>query len=163
MQNEYSTYKFWIIYCSFFIAIILQTILFFPKTWNIHPSWTMILLIYWITISPYQVNIGTGFILGLILDVILGSILGIHALSLSIIVYLIIRKIYFFKYFSTWIQSFFIIFFSLINQMIILLATFLIIKITYSPKILWNCILDGSMWPIMNLLMRKIFKIHTNI
>lgn len=114
-------------------------------------------------ILPRQVNIGTGFFLGLILDVVSGSILGVHALSLSILIYLLVRRMYFLKYVSIWLQSFFIIFFSLINQSIILLTTFLFIKITYSSKIFWICILDGGIWPIIMLCMRKVYNVNNDI
>lgn len=163
IQKKHSTYKLWTIYCSFCIAILLQTILCIPQIWNIYPSWVLILLMYWIMMSPCQVNIGTGFTLGLILDIILGSILGIHALSLSILSYLVIRKVYFFKHISVWMQSFFIILFSLINQGIILLITFVFIKVTYSPKILWSCVLDGGIWPIIIISMHKLYNINNNI
>lgn len=163
MKKEYSTYKLWAIYCSFCIAILLQTILHILHICNISPSWVMILLIYWNIMSPCQVNIGTGFILGLILDIILDSILGIRALSFSILVYLIMRKIYFFKYISILTQSFCIIFFSLINQGIIFLIIFLCINMTYSPKILWICVLDGIIWPIIVVFMRKIYNINYRI
>lgn len=163
MKREYFSYKLWGIYCSFIVAMVLQTILFFPKMWNIYPSWVMLILIYWVTVSPYQVNIGTSFILGLILDIILHSILGVHALSLSILSYIIIRKIYIFKYLSIWVQSFLIIFLSLINQGMILLMVFLTTQIIYSPRILWNCIIDGSIWPIMVAFIRKIYSSYNNI
>lgn len=155
-------YIAWRIYCSLCIAILLQMTLCFSQIWNIYPSWLMMVLVYWITIFPHKINIGTGFFLGLILDIILGPILGIHALSLSIIIYLVIRKIYFFQYISMWMQSFFIILLSLINQSIILVITCLFINMTCSLKILWGCILDGSIWPVIIFFMHKIYNINNN-
>lgn len=166
MNNEYShcNYKLWKIYCSFCIAIFLQKILCFPKIWNVCPSWVMIFLVYWIITSSYQINIGTGFILGLILDIISGSVLGVHALSLSTLVYLIIRRIYFFKYISIWLQSFFIVIFSFMNHsFIVLLMTVSLIKMACFVNVLWSCILDGSMWPITIFFMRKMFNFNKNI
>lgn len=162
MQNKYFSCKVWKIYCSVCIAIFLQVILFFPNIWNICPSWTMLILIYWVMISPHQVNIGTGFIIGLLLDIALGSIMGIHALSFSIIIYLIVCKIHFLKDISIWIQSCIIIFLSFINYGIISLITFLFVKMMCSPKILGNCILDGMMWPIVIFFMNKIYNIKRN-
>lgn len=160
-KNKYFVCNIWKIYCSFFIAIILQIMCNLLQIRNFFPSWTMILLIYWIITSPNQINIGSGFILGLILDIVLGPIVGIHALSLSILSYLIVRKMYYFKYFSVWMQSCAIIFFSFINKGIILLTTFLCINMTYSSQILWSCILDGSIWPIVTFFMHKIYDVNT--
>ncbi|URJ23513.1 rod shape-determining protein MreD [Blochmannia endosymbiont of Camponotus sp. C-003] len=156
MHNKYNNYKLWVVYSSFIIAIILQIIPFCLRTWNIHPSWTMILLIRWITILPNQVNIGTGFTLGLVIDIILGSTLGIHSLSLSILAYLVIRNIYFFRYMPIWQQTFIIIFLSFIHQSITFLIKFLITKVLYAPEIFWNCLLDGGSWPFLVFLMHKI-------
>ncbi|AGC03577.1 rod shape-determining protein MreD [Candidatus Blochmanniella chromaiodes str. 640] len=158
MYNKFNNYKLWVVYGSFIIAIFLQIIPFYPRIWNVHPSWTMILLIRWITILPNQVNIGTGFTLGLIIDIILGSTLGIHSLSLSILAYLVSRNIYFFRYMPIWQQSFIIIFFSFINQSIIFLVKFLINKVLCTPEIFWNCLLDGGAWPFLVLLMHKMHR-----
>ncbi|URJ27901.1 rod shape-determining protein MreD [Candidatus Blochmannia vicinus (nom. nud.)] len=146
------------VYSSFIVAITLQIIPFFPQIWWIQPSWIMILLIYWITILPNQINIGTGFILGLITDIVLGSTLGIHSLSLSILAYLATRNVYFFKYISIWQQSFIVTFLSFINQGIIFLVKFLMIKVFSAPEIFWNCLLDGGSWPFLVFLMRKIHR-----
>ncbi|CAD83367.1 rod shape-determining protein MreD [Candidatus Blochmanniella floridana] len=155
MYNFY-IYKICNIYCSFAVAIILQYVLFFSITWYLQPSWTMMLLIYWIVLIPNKINIGTGFFLGLILDCISCSTLGIQTLSMSIISYLTIRKIYLFRHTYVWQQSIFIVLFSFINQNIKFLIQFLMFSVSYSPKIFYNCILDGIMWPVLIFLIHKI-------
>lgn len=157
-MHKFYVYKLWMVYSSFMVAITLQIIPFFPQIWWMQPSWIMILLIHWIIILPNQVNIGTGFILGLITDIVLGSTLGIHSLSLSILAYLATRNIYFFIYTSIWQQSFIITFLSFVNQSIIVLAKLLMTKVFSTPEIFWNCLLDGGSWPFLVLLMRKIYQ-----
>lgn len=156
MRNFYF-YKNKTIYCSFIGIIILQLICVYFIKYCFQPSWSMMILMYWIIVSPKQVNIGTGFFLGLITDVIFYSILGIHALSFSVISYIIIRKLYFFQNTSILQQSFFVTFFSLIDQSLKLLIIFLITKILHSPEILWNCIFNGIIWPFLIFVMSKIY------
>lgn len=156
MHNFYF-YKKQSIYYSFIGIMILQLTLSYAITWHIQPSWSMMSLIYWVIMTPKQVNIGTGFVLGLITDGISSSILGMHALSFSIISYLIIRKNYLLQNVSIFQQIFFVIFFSLIDQSLKVLITFLITKVLSSSDFFWNCILNGVLWPFLFFLMRKVY------
>lgn len=155
-MRSYNIYKNWLIYCSFAIAILLQFISLVLIKWYFRPSWVMMLLVYWIVIFPYKVNIGAGFTLGLIMDGIFDSIFGIHALSFSIISYLVTRRIYFIRHASILQQSSFVLFLSLIDQIIRLLIKFLIIGILYVPEMFWISILNGVMWPFLIFVMRSI-------
>ncbi len=47
------------------------------------PSWFLLILTYWMAL-PHRVSVGTSFILGIIVDSIQGSALGVHALSLAL-------------------------------------------------------------------------------
>lgn len=154
MRN--ACYKKRVIYFSFVSAIILQLLFANIVKWYIQPSWSMMLLIYWGIITPQQVNIGTGFILGLIIDFMFSPVLGIHALSFSMIVYLIIRKIYFFKNIDVLWQSFYVIFFSVIDQVCKILIIWLITTELNNLDCIWNSIVNGIFWPILLFMMRKV-------
>ena len=80
-----------VIVASFFIALIL-TILPLP-TWAqaFRPEWITLVLIYWCMALPTRVNIGWGWIAGLMLDVTLGNLLGLHALTMSLVAFLTIK------------------------------------------------------------------------
>ncbi|MDR3477766.1 MAG: rod shape-determining protein MreD [Gammaproteobacteria bacterium] len=76
---------------SFLIAIIL-TLLPMPA-WTIwmRPAWVLMVLIYWAMVSPYRVNMGTAWVVGILLDVLNGTLLGEHALALSVVTYFVVR------------------------------------------------------------------------
>lgn len=155
-MRNFSFYKKRDIYCTFAGAIILQFMYSYITMWWFKPSCSMISLVYWVILSPKQVSIGTGFFLGLITDCVFGSILGIHALSFSIISYIIIRRLYLVRNVSILQQSVFIVFFSVIDQSLRLLVIFLITNNFISTEIYWNCILNGIVWPLLLFLIRKI-------
>ena len=77
-----------IFFATIFIAAILA-ILPAPH-WSIpyRPEWIALILIYWSMAHSEEINIGTAWTIGLLADVLLGSLLGLHALCFSIIVYL---------------------------------------------------------------------------
>lgn len=55
------------------------------------PDWLALLLIFWAMQLPRTWSIGTAWIIGLILDVSYGTLLGQHALALSVIVFVTVR------------------------------------------------------------------------
>jgi len=83
--------KIAIIIFSFFIAIALT--IFPVPHWAIwlRPLWVPMLLCCWVLVRPQWVHIGYAFFLGLFLDVLLGTMLGVHALGLSLLCYLIAK------------------------------------------------------------------------
>ena len=81
----------WVIVASFVLALLL-TMLPLPDWAAVfRPEWVTLVLIYWCMALPGRVSIGWAWGVGLMLDVTLGSLLGLHALSLSIVAYLTIK------------------------------------------------------------------------
>lgn len=54
----------------------------------LRPLWVPLLLVYWAMVIPQPVGLLTAWIVGLLLDVLLGSALGQHALGLTLIVFI---------------------------------------------------------------------------
>lgn len=52
------------------------------------PEWVVMILIYWVMALPERVGLGTAVAVGLVLDLIKGSPLGLNVLTLLIICYL---------------------------------------------------------------------------
>ena len=77
----------WVIVASLFAALIFSTMpLPHMIEWG-RPEWVALVLIYWVIALPYRVGVSTAWVVGLLMDVLNGTMLGQHALSLSIIVY----------------------------------------------------------------------------
>ncbi len=77
----------WVIFLSFFIAYLLAIVPFPEWAMNYRPEWVPMVLIYWVMALPYRVGIGSAWVVGIILDVLEGSTLGLNALGLVIIAY----------------------------------------------------------------------------
>ena len=74
---------------SFLIALLLTSLPLPENAISFRPDWLLLVLIYWCMALPDRVGIFTGWILGLILDVMYGSLLGQNAMALAIISYLV--------------------------------------------------------------------------
>ena len=55
------------------------------------PNWVALTLIYWSISYPHSYSIGTAWMAGLVLDVAQGTLLGQHALALSIVSYVTLK------------------------------------------------------------------------
>ena len=88
MSNRPVSHGGIIILASFAVAFIL-TMLPMSETLKIYrPEWITLVLIYWCMALPHRAGVLTGWIVGFLLDIHMGSLLGLHALTLSIIAYL---------------------------------------------------------------------------
>ena len=78
----------WIIAISIGVALILTAL---PTPgWAVawRPAWVALVLIYWCMAIPERVGVGIGWLLGLVLDIHMGTLLGQHALGLSVMAYI---------------------------------------------------------------------------
>lgn len=93
-----NSYK--VIYFTFFVCLV-AAIFPLPIMLNVfRPDWMILVIFYWIIALPHRINIGHGFILGLLLDLLLGSILGMHGLLFSLLAYFTSVNFQRFRYFT---------------------------------------------------------------
>ena len=103
------------------VVAILLTLLPLPGALEVlRPYWVALVLIYWCLETQGLVSLGLAFTIGLMLDFLTGSLLGLHALSLVIIVYLASRFRARLRFFPPWQQALSVLAL-LVNDRIILL------------------------------------------
>ena len=69
------------------------------------PQWVTLTLIYWVLAVPQRVSVGAGFVSGIALDVLTGTVLGQHALGLSVVAYTTVKLHQRVRVFPLWQQS----------------------------------------------------------
>lgn len=79
-----------IILPTFFIAFVLASFPMPRLIDYIRPEWVAMTLIFWILVRPEVAGVFLGFAMGLLLDVLHGSLLGLNAFAMSVMAYLVI-------------------------------------------------------------------------
>jgi len=121
----------------------------------LRPYWVALVLIYWCLETQDLVSLGLAFVLGLVLDLLTASLLGQHALSLVILVYLVMRFRSRLRFFTPWQQALSVLAL-LLNDRVILLW---IVSLRGEPlpsSLYWVPPLVGTaIWPWLFLLLDR--------
>ena len=136
-----------IILLTFAMAMLL-TIVPLPDALRIlRPDWVALTLIFWCLVLPYRVSVGSGFIAGVLLDVLTGTLLGQHALALSLVAYICVRLHQRIRAYPVWQQALTVLVLLVLHQMLTLWVDSTIGRPT-RPLSYWLPSLIGMLlWP----------------
>lgn len=148
----------WLVVASILFALILEILPLKGVAQLVRPEFLYMVLIYWAIYSPMRVGITIAWFLGLVLDVMHGSWLGLHSLGMIFIVVFI-------KVFSRRIRMFGR------GKQIILIASLILIANTiyfilqFSK---WNdlsllelfapAVISAMLWPALVFFLTKVVK-----
>lgn len=77
-----------VVWLSFLLALCLQ-VMPLADGWQVYrPEWIGLILVYWCMRAPSRVGVFHGFVIGILMDLIEGSLLGQHAATLSLLAFL---------------------------------------------------------------------------
>lgn len=152
-----------IIFATFIMGLVLSQI---PMpdmlTWA-RPEWVVMILIYWVIALPERIGIVTAFILGLAHDLVRGSVLGLGALSLTIIAFMVLLLYKRLRMFPLWQQSGLILVLVGINQLLFHWMQGITGTTSDSLLFLLPSLVSALVWPWLFLLLRSVrqmFHIH---
>ncbi len=149
-----------VILLSFAMAFIL-TMLPLSETLKIYrPEWVTLMLIYWCLALPHRVGIFTGWCVGFLLDIHMGSILGQHALTLSIIAYLAYRLHVRIRLYPLIQQSLIILLLVTLSQILLLWISGIVNQAPGDWSYWLPSLISMLVWPWFFYLMRGIRRIY---
>jgi len=95
----------WLIWLSYLVGLLLS-VAPMPSFMEIgRPLWLAMFITYWILSVPQRVSMTLTWLLGLAMDVLYGVLLGQHALTLTLIAYLMLTLQQRVRMFPLWQQS----------------------------------------------------------
>jgi len=140
-----------------FAAAMLMNILPLPELIDaFKPDWVALVLVYWVMAVPNRVGVFSGWIVGLFVDVLYGTLFGIHAMTFAVVAYLIQMTFHRLRLFPRWKQSLNITVVIGIHMLLgLLLRGF--VKPVSSDFVYWMPLI-GSMllWPWVFVILRDV-------
>lgn len=136
-----------LILVSIILAALLAIVPIPEGVISLRPYWMALVLIYWRLESPDQVGLGTAFGAGLLLDLVTGTLLGHHALSLVIIVYIVGRFRLRIRFFPLWQQAFAVLAVLVNDRLIHLWILALSGQGLPGWRVLWPPLVAMLLWP----------------
>lgn len=146
--------SFFFVLISFFMALLLNAVPWHAQYSYLMPDFVALLLLYWGMNQPKSIGLLLTFALGMLVDVLIGTMLGSHSLAYLFAVYVVLRWQRQLEYFSTWQQMIVVWLLMFLMQLITLGVNRIFLNISlphsgyflasFSTAILWiplsNCL-----------------------
>jgi len=142
------------IFTTLLLALVLALLPMPDWTVWLRPAWVLMVLIYWTIAMPYRVSVGIAWLLGIIIDLLTGTLLGEHALAFTIVIYFVSRMQMRLHMYPLLQQSISILFFVLLYQFILYCIQGFIGQLPTSHLYWLSSLTSMLLWPWLFILMR---------
>lgn len=149
-------FRAYIIVLSLLCALVLQ-IMPMPASVDLYrPEWVLLVLSYWTLALPHRVNVGIAFINGLVLDILLGSSLGVHSFAMCVSIYVLAANYQRLRNYSVWQQAIVIGVTSAFYNLIVFWLQHLLTDVYFLITYMWPVVSSMVIWPWLFWLLRKL-------
>ncbi len=146
----------WTIASTFLVALFLSLLPGPDWAERFRPDWVALVLIYWCMATPNRVGVSIGWLAGLLLDLLYGSVLGQHALALTVIAYIAHRLHLQIRVYPLWQQAATVLVLLLINQMLVLWIKGVLGQAPTLWPSLTSSIVGMVIWPLLFIILRDV-------
>ncbi|WOT04785.1 rod shape-determining protein MreD [Shewanella youngdeokensis] len=150
----------WVVWVSFLVAMLFQ-IMPLPElvaAWR--PDWLMLVIIYWAMALPHRYNILTAWLLGVMLDILLGATLGIRAFSMSVVVYVVVLHFQRLRNFPMWQQSLLVATQVAIYNLIVFWVQYVTETASFELSLFYPAFSSLMMWPWIFWSLRRVRRLY---
>jgi len=148
----------WVIVVSFIVAMILSVFSlpdYVPaQVGYLRPEWVVLVIIYWVIALPHRVGIAVAWCTGLLVDVLLGDLLGQHGLAFMIVAYIAENLYQRLRMFTVWQQSMIVFAIVGLNQLINYWIESIARQAEWSMWYLLPSVVSALVWPWVFLVLR---------
>lgn len=136
----------WFINISILVALILSIMPLPIALRPFWPDWAVLVVIYWAMALPHRVSIGTAWVVGFLLDILLGTVLGVNALGLAIVTFVVSSNFQKLRNFSVWQQAFLIGVFIALFHLIVFWVNRFILNLQFSSEYVMPSLTSAVLW-----------------
>lgn len=120
------------------------------------PDWVLIVLLYWSMALPERVNVVMAWVMGFLLDVLLGSVLGIHAAAMAVAVYIVAGNYQKIRNYSVWQQALIVGIVAALYHLLVFWLQRFLTEVVFLPSYLYPVLTGMVLWPWVFLVLRKV-------
>ncbi|XOV87260.1 MAG: rod shape-determining protein MreD [Pseudomonadota bacterium] len=150
----------WVVATTFLVAMILSVInlpAYVPsEVGYLRPEWVVLALIYWVIALPQRIGIAVAWFVGLMMDVLLGDLLGQHGIAYIIVAYIAQSLYQRLRMFRIWQQSLIVFGIVGLNQLINFWIESIAGLAEWSFWYLLPSVVSAFLWPWVFLILRYL-------
>lgn len=146
----------WLIVLTVVLALVLTIVPLPGGLAAFRPEWIGLVLIYWSLALPARVGLGVAWLTGIVQDVLQATLLGAHALSLTLAVFIILQLHQRIRNLPIWQQA--------LNVLVILLMARISLLwvrgLGGNAQLDWQfwmpAFISAALWPLIFVLLRRL-------
>lgn len=144
-----------LIVISIFFALVMALMPLPISFEPYRPDWVLMVLMYWSLAVPHRLNIGTAWVVGLLMDLASGSPLGVNSLTYSVCIFITASNFQKIRNFSLWQQSILIALFLTLYHLMQFWLNHFLMGVYFSPHYMWPVLTGMLCWWWIFLILRK--------
>lgn len=147
-------------YPAFVLSVLVAlvfSISLFPVGWfEFRPEWLGLVVLYWTFRAPAQFGIVLAWFLGLLLDVLEATPLGVNAMAMALIAFLVLSIHQRLRMYPMAQQCLVVFMLLAINQMLVYFVKQLLGAEDAGFSYLWPAVTGALVWPVLCMILDNI-------
>jgi rod shape-determining protein MreD len=140
------------IIATIIVSIILTLIPLPDEVRVARPEWVLLVLIYWNMALSQRIGVGYAWLIGLIMDLIMGGALGVFAFCYALIIYVVTAIHLQLRQYPVWQQGLSIFSLILLMHLLLVVVTPRTMDWTFALSALTSTLI----WPVIYALLRNV-------
>ncbi len=141
---------------TFTVALLLAVMPLPAWAHSFRPQWPLLVLIYWAMALPQRIGVGSAWALGIAVDLLSSSLLGMHAMIYAIIVFIIIQLHRQIRVFPLWQQAMGIFLLLLLEYLLKIWLLGFTQEIPTGESLWISPVISMLLWPWIYIILRDL-------